>query len=147
MGVADIEVDDFKTYFTRGFTYGTQDECGNAVVTDDDITMAYGQAKFNFNEGLFSTQEQLKIAFLHLAAHFVCTDRQMASEGLNSQSSFAVNSRSVGSVSESYQIPDWVSKSPVFAALATTRYGLKYLTLIRPRMIGAMTVFQGATTP
>ena len=147
MSVSDIAIDDFKAYFVRGFTYGAQDECDTAVVTDADISMAYGQAKFNFNEGLFSTQEQLKIAFLHLAAHYVCTDRQMASEGLNSQSSFAVNSRSVGGISESYQVPDWVTNSPIFCMYATTKYGLKYLSLVKPRLVGAMSVSFGATTP
>lgn len=147
MGIADISVDDFKAYFTRDFSYEPTNDCATETVTDADIEKAFGEAGFNFNEGLFSTQDQLKVAFLYLSAHYLCTDIQMASEGLNSQSAFPVNSRSVGSVSESYQVPDWVTQSPVLSAYATTRYGLKYLSLVRPRLIGAMSVSLGATTP
>jgi hypothetical protein len=50
-------------------------------------------------------------------------------------------------VSESYTIPTWVSEDPVLGAFATTRYGLKYISLLKPLLIGNVQVYEGATTP
>jgi hypothetical protein len=143
-GVADITVADFKAHFYRDFTYGAVVAVGEVV--DADITKAYDEAKVNFNEGLWASQEQIKIAFLYLAAHYLVSDIQASQQGLDSVSTFPVSSRSVGSVSESYQVPEWVSKSAYLSQFANTRYGLKFCSLIRPRLVAGIAVYAGATT-
>ena len=145
MNVDLVTKDDFKAHFFRDFKYGTMSE-GCGIVTDEDLDKAFFEAKINFNAGLWDTQEQLKLALLYATAHYLVCDLQMAKEGVDSSSAFPVNSRSVGSVSESYTIPDWVSKSPYLSFFASTRYGLKYCSLIRPRLVGNVAVFAGATT-
>ena len=142
--VDSITVSDFKTYFVRDFVYSATIEIGKVV--DADITKAFAEAKVNFNEELWADFDQLKLAFLYQSAHYLVSDIQTAQQGLMSVSTFPVNSRSVGSVSESYEIPAWVGKSPFLSQFANTRYGLKFCSLIKPRLIAGIRVFSGATT-
>lgn len=149
----DIVADDFKSWFTRDFEYSIPlgatvaiPDCPKNYVTDDDIEKAFILARANFNDGLFSTDDQLKATFMYLAAHFLVDDRKLAVEGLGSAGNYPVSSRSVGSVSESYAIPDWILRDPNLGAYATTRYGQKYLALIKPLLIGNAVVYTGATT-
>lgn len=151
--VADITVDDFKDHFVRDFSYAIPSgetesiyDCQRDYVMDADITKAYAEAGINFNEGLFSTDDQLKISFLYLAAHYLVNDLQTSAQGLGSGSMFPVSSRSVGPVSETYAVPDWIAKDPVWSMYATTRYGLKYISLVKPLLIGNVVVYEGATT-
>lgn len=144
---ADISVADFKAQFPRGFTYVGTSTCANEEqVRDDDITRALAEANINFNPALFSDDATLRMAFLYLSAHYLCNDLQTAMQGIGSTAQMPVNSRSVGGVSESYQVPEWVSRDPFLGYYATTRYGMKYLSIIKPLLIGACAVYQGATT-
>ncbi len=145
MDVDAITNEDFKAHFFRDFKYGDLSE-GCGVVSEEDLNKAFVEAKINFNVGLWSDQNEMKIALLYVVAHYLVSDLQMAKEGLDSSSTFPVNSRSVGSVSESYQVPEWVSKSPYLSFFASTRYGLKYCSLLRPRLVGNVAVFAGGTT-
>lgn len=145
MDVNDITIDDFKAHFFRDFKYGVLGESCDVVV-DEDLSKAFVEAKINFNIALWSDQDEMKIAFLYLSAHYLVVDLQAAKEGVNSSSAFPVNSRSVGSISESYQVPEWVSSNPYLAHFAQTRYGLKYVSLVRPRLVGNVAVYTGATT-
>jgi hypothetical protein len=154
--VNDIVVDDFKTLFKRDFTYATAIgattsslpcDMQKEMVTNDDIERAFLEAKINFNESLYSDSDQLKMMFLYLAAHYLVYDLTTSKQPLGAGSSFPVGSRSVGGVSESYTIPTWVSEDPVLGAFATTRYGLKYISLLKPLLIGNVQVYEGATTP
>jgi len=146
MGISEITIQDFKDHFTRDFPYYSGSGCSKEYVTDTDLNRAYLEASVNFNESLFPNQDQLEIAYLYLAAHFLCIDMQMAAQGLNSVGYNPVTSRTVGSISESYQVPEWLSKDPILSAYTTTRYGQKYLTIIRPLLVGNVTVYEGATT-
>lgn len=139
-----VTVADFKAHFYRDFTYSLSIEAG--TVADVDILKAFSEAKVNFNESLWADQEQLKIAFLYMAAHYLVSDMQTSIQGLDSVSTFPVNSRSVGSVSEGYEIPAWVGKSAFLSQFANTRYGLKFCSLIRPRLVAGIAVYAGATT-
>lgn len=152
--VDDITLDDFKSWFTRDFNYATPVgetestfDCPKDYVTDSDITKAYTEAKMNFNPGLFGVDAELKMSFLYLAAHYLVYDLQSSAAGVNSTGYFPVNSRSVGSVSESYQIPDWMMRDPILGSFMTTRYGQKYLSLVKPLLIGNVQVYIGNTTP
>ncbi len=143
-----LTVNDFKSYFKRDFVY-SGDACpagAGETITDDDIVKAMAEAEAIFNTDIFPTDGMLRMAFLCLSAHYLCFDVQTAMQGPQSASSFPVGSRSVGGVSESYQVPAWVSTDPLFSSLATTRYGLKYISLIKPLLIGCMSVQEGATT-
>lgn len=151
--IADIVVDDFKDLFVRDFQYAIASgetespyDCQKDYVMDSDITRAFAEATINFNEALFSTDDSLKLTFLYLSAHYLVNDLQTAKMGLSSNGFFSVNSRSIGSVSESYTIPEWMTKDPVLGAFATTRYGQKYISLIKPLLIGNVVVYDGATT-
>jgi len=151
--VQDITVDDFKQYFFRDFEYSQPlgaeyptPGCGKNFVTDFDIQKAFQEARINFNPGLFSDDEQLKVTYLYLAAHYLVNDLQTSSQGTNSASYAPVTSRTVGSVSESYQLPDWMIKDPYLSNFSTTRYGQKYLSLIKPLLIGNVQVYCGWTT-
>lgn len=154
--VADIVVDDFKTLFKRDFTYAialgattSSYPCDiqKDMITDDDINRAFLEAKINFNEALFSDSAQLKLMYLYLAAHYLVYDLTTSKQPFGSGSSYPVSSRSIGNVSESYMVPAWVSEDPVLGSFATTRYGVKYISLLKPLLIGNVQVYEGATTP
>jgi hypothetical protein len=134
---------DFKTYFSRDFVYSTLPATG---VTDADLNRAFSEATMNFNSTLFESPQD-QTAFFYLAAHFLCVNLQSALQGKNSVPFFPVASRSVGAVLEAYSIPAWVSENPILSGYSTTRYGQQYLLMLYPRMIGRVTVYQGATTP
>lgn len=142
--VDNVTVADFKAHFFRDFVYSATVEVGK--VTDADISKAFSEAKVNFNESLWSDFDQIKMAFLYMSAHYLVSDLQTAQQGINSVSTFPVNSRSVGSVSEGYEIPAWVGKSAFLSQFANTRYGLKFCSLIRPRLVAGVAVYAGATT-
>lgn len=151
--VDEITLDDFKSWFMRDFSYSTPIgdttpiyDCPKEYVTDSDITKAYTEASMNFNPGLFSTDAELKMCYLYLSAHYLVNDLQTSAAGVSSTGYFAVNSRSVGSVSESYTIPEWMMADPILGAFSTTRYGQKYLSLIKPLLVGNVTVYMGGTT-
>lgn len=57
-----------------------------------------------------------------------------------------VASKSVGSVSESYSIPQWMLNNPTFSMYAQNGYGRKYLSLIQPFLVGNIILSKGATT-
>ena len=145
----EITIADFKSHFTRDFQYATDypNACPTDYVTDADLNKAFDEALANFNDGLFDDDTTLKVSFLLLAAHFLSWDLQSAGQGASSTGVFPVVSRTVGSVSETYNVPLWLQHDPVLSAYATTRYGLKYISLIKPLMIGGVAVYQGMTTP
>ena len=151
--VADIVVDDFKDLFVRDFQYAIQSgetvsiySCQKDYVMDADITRAFAEADINFNESLFGTDASLKLTFLYLAAHYLVNDLKAAEQGSRSAGEFPVSSRSIGGVSESYAIPNWILNDPVLGQFATTKYGMKYISLVKPLLIGNVVVYEGSTT-
>lgn len=143
MDVSEITVADFKAHFVRDFSYGSTSD----TVMDADISKAFTEASVNFNTALFSTDDQIKMAFLYLAAHYLVSDLQNAVAGLNQNSPNIVASRSVGSVSESYAIPEAYLKDPTIAYLSKTGYGQKYLSLVLPALVGNVASVAGWTQP
>lgn len=110
---------------------------------DSDILNAALEANVNFNEGLFPDVTTAKLVFLYLVAHYLTIDFRNA---LGSNQIGLVASKSVGSVSESYSIPNWILNNAGLAPYATTGYGIKYCSLIRPYMIGNFFIAKGAIT-
>lgn len=142
-----LTVKDFKKQFPRFTpTYLTDDvpeEEELNYTRDDDILNAYQEAKVNFNEGLFPNEETALMVFLYLTAHYLTVDFNNAL-GVNNVG--ILTSKSVGSVSEGYSIPTWLMNSNALSPYATTGYGVKYASLIRPYLIGNVLLFNGATT-
>lgn len=121
-------------------------ENADNYISDNDILRAYSEAKVNFNPNLFADEDTAKMVFCYLAAHYLVIDLN------NAQSPFALGfmgftqSKSVGSVSESYGIPQWMLNNPVLSAYAQTGYGRKYLSLIMPYLRGNIILTPGRTT-
>jgi hypothetical protein len=111
-------------------------------ILDADIENAMNEAKVNFNEGLW-TEDSKKISFLYLTAHYLCLDLRRVNAGIQSTGENLVKSRTIGSVSESYEIPKYYTENPAYAYYVKTEYGLKYLSLLIPRTMGCMFVIEG----
>ena len=140
-----ITVAEFKTWFSRDFPYS--DDGDLTGVTSADIQKAFAEANMNFNPSLFDTEENLKLGFLYLAAHYLCIDLQNSAQGINGKYEGLMSSKSVGSVSVGYTIPNWVTEHPIYSLLTQTRYGMKFLSLIIPLLIGNIRAVKGATHP
>lgn len=136
-------VTDFKAYFTRDFPYGST----SSTVMDSDIIKAMGEADFNFNEGLFSSQENFNIGYLLLTAHYLVIDLRNSSQGIAGQFEWLASSKSVGSVSEGFSIPQRILDNPTLALLTKTNYGAKFLALVLPLLTGQIFISCGGTTP
>lgn len=144
MAYTNPTVADFKAYFFRDFPFGDDPETS---VTDADITKAFGQTDVNINQALFSSQASYNIGYLLLAAHYLVTDMTMSTQGLNGQYSFLEQSKSVGSVSQSFAIPQYILDYPYMAMLTKTNYGAKYVQLLLPQLAGNMFSVHGSTRP
>lgn len=134
---------DFKTYFTRDFPYGTT----NNTVLDSDITKAIAEAGFNFNESLFDNQSQFTLGYLYLTAHYLVMDLRASTQGIAGDFPWLNNSKSVGSVSEGISIPEFMLKNPMLSHFGKTYYGVKYLSLVFPKIIGPVYATPGGTQP
>lgn len=140
------EVSAFKAYFVRDFNYAPEGDPDNQeYVMDADISRAYAQAQVAFNEDLFP--QGAEIAFLWLSAFYLVSDIQISSKGFASQSNFPISSKSAGGVSVSYAIPERYSKSPYLSIYTQNGYGLKYLSMVIPRLVGNIGYIGGATNP
>lgn len=105
-------------------------------IQDADITNAFSEATAVFNEGLYPDTDTATDAYLQLSAHFLVTNVLGAQAGISMGGSGLVNSKSAGSVSESYSIPEKWLKSDLLYPYTQTSYGIKYLTITRPYMVG-----------
>ena len=114
-------------------------------VLDTDVADAIIQADMTINTNL--SPGLIEIAHKYLSAHILCDSISMSRTGLQSQYNGIVASKSVGSVSESFSIPEKMLKVPTFAWLNTTKYGNKYISLIYPYIIGGVGIAFGGSTP
>lgn len=134
-----ITTTEFKDFFDRGqFDFGAI----LPEVRDKDITEAINETLAVFNQDLLPDEASCKQALKYLTAHFLQLDLEMADGG--GQPSFLQTSRSADGISESVHIPEWM-KEDDFALYATTAYGVKYLTLMKPYLDGVITSVAGGT--
>lgn len=151
MDLSTITVNDFKAYFLRDFPYPpsspTPDTLNPNYVQDGDINRAFGEAQMNFNQALFGSDQNITIAYMYITAHYLVNDLRAAAGGVEGTPSFPVSSRSVGSVSEAYVVPDRYKDDAVLSFYTTTPYGLKYLSLVLPGLAGNFHVSLGRTLP
>lgn len=115
-------------------------------IQDADIMRAFKEANVNFNAGLFGDDDTTKMVFLYLAAHYLVIDLNNAMNPLAMGFMGFTQSKSVGSVSESYAVPQWMLNNAILSQYATTGYGRKYLSLIQPYLVGNLIFIPGRTT-
>jgi hypothetical protein len=113
-------------------------------VRDKDIEAAIAESLAIFNDGIYPTEDVCKMALLYLTAHFLTNDIKAGPSG--GQPSFNQTSRSADGISESVQIPEWMTVGE-FAFYANTYYGQKYLILSKPYLDGAVFSVPGETYP
>lgn len=113
-------------------------------ISDTDISRAFVEAKVNFNPRLFPNCEAIRMGFLYLSAHYLVIDLNNALNPLALGANGFTQSKSVGSVSESYGLPQWMLNSPIYGLYAQTGYGRKYLSLILPALVGNIIYTPGA---
>lgn len=143
MGYNDPTIADFKTKFARDFPFGSTPE----TVNDSDIANAYATTTAVLNPALFGNQQIYTLGYLLLAAHHLVTALRASSQGVAGSYSWLTASKSVGSVSESFSIPQRILDNPVLALLAKTNYGVQYLELILPKLVGQSFAVCGRTLP
>lgn len=137
MDLTTITVADFRTQFPIDFH----------TIPDAVIVGAFLEAQVILNQALFSSDPQIKMAYLYLTAHYLCLDVRASAAGVNGMGDFPVSSRTVGSVSESYDIPKYYQESPILAQYTQTKYGMKYLSFVLPQLVGNMAAVCGGTNP
>ena len=124
----------------------TTDEMDN-YVSDKDIRRAWGEALVSFNEGLFGDCEETKTAFLYLVAFYLAYDLSLAQTGAYGNVGFPATEVRVGSVSEGYYIPKVYLENPVLGFYARNGFGLKYLNMVYPKLVGNVGVVAGWSLP
>lgn len=124
------------------------DNTNNERVTDFDIARAFNAAEsFNMTRNLSGSQAAFTYAYGLLAAHYLCETLQASGSGLGGKADWLTNSRSVGNVSESYNIPPRVLNSPFLSKLSRTTYGAQFLELFSASLIGNFQSFHRASLP
>ncbi len=149
MSYQNPSIADFKSYYPRDFPFQPDDVDPDLdkYIQDADIEKAFGQTDININQAQWDSQGAYAIGYNLLAAHYMVIDLRMASQGIRGQYSWMEQSKSVGSVSASYAIPQRILDDPYFAMLTQTNYGAKYLQLLLPRLSGQVFIVAGRTTP
>lgn len=137
MDLSTITAKEFKDFFCKDFPDSTEKE----------INRAFMEARFNFNQAILGDDEGIRLAYYYITAHYLVMDARAVSGGAGATGSFPVSSRSVGSVSESYDIPQAYKDSPTLSYYTSTPYGMKYLSLIYPLLVGNVGVVCGRTLP
>lgn len=134
----------FQAQFVRDFPYGTDP---NTSVLPVDITNAFNLVDMAINQALWDNQTAYNIGYNYLAAHFLVLNLRASSQGINGQYNWMQNSKSVGSVSESFTIPQRVIDNPDFAQYFKTNYGAMYMQLLWPKLCGQIFTVFGHTKP
>lgn len=124
------------------------DNTNTERVTDFDIARAFNAAEsFNMTRTLSGSQAAFTYAYGLLSAHYLCETLQAGGSGLGGKADWLTSSRSVGNVSESYNIPTRVLNSPFLAKLSRTTYGAQFLELVSASLIGNFQSFHRPTLP
>lgn len=144
MAYNNPSVADFKAYFNRDFPYGSDP---NTSILDSDISKAFQMTNINVNEGLFGYQASYTVAYLLLSAHYLVMNLRASSQGINGQFNFLEQNKSVGSIAQSFAIPQRVLDNPDWAILCKTNYGAQFIQLILPQLAGNMFTVFGSTRP
>ena len=138
-----ITIDEFKEFFSKDFEYGN----GEGQVSDSEIVRAMNEAGMNYNESILSDCGSKKIIFSYLTAYYLVIDINNANAQGASNNGGLVTYRQVRNVAESFKVPKWIEENPMLSQFAQNGYGLKYITMIYPYLIGNVGIVPGATLP
>lgn len=144
MAYTNPDVEAFKSFFARNFPFGTDP---TTSVTDADIVNAMVMTNGNINPCLFGTQQFYNPAYLNLTAFYLVNMLQAAAGGIAGVNQFLEASKSVGAVSQSFQIPDAYAKNPLWAMYMRNSYGAAYLMALLPGLTGQIFTVGGTTQP
>ena len=144
MPFTNPSIQDFKDFFVRDFPYGIDPQTS---IVDGDISKAYQETNINFNQDFWADQTGYTTGYLYLSAHYLVTNIRASSQGIVGQYNFNESSKSVGSVSESFSIPQRILDNPEFSMLTKTNYGAKYLYFVLPQLSGQMFSVHEMTKP
>ena len=137
-------IQEFKDYFNRDFSFGTDIQTG---IVDADIAKAFGSANFWVNQSLFDKQEDFTNGYMELSAHFLVESIRASSQGVAGRYNWVEASKSVSGVSSSYSIPQKILDNPFLSMLSRTTYGARYLFMIMPQLYGNIATVRGRTHP
>jgi hypothetical protein len=138
---------DFQAFFVRDFNYApTQSPNDLNFVTNADIARAISDAQVSFSSSLIGDDGQTTTIFMYLAAFHLVMAIQNSMKGISSQFKFPVNSNSVGGVAVNYTIPQRFIDDPAIAVYTHNGYGMKYLSMVLPYLIGNVVVQCGSST-
>ena len=126
------------TYFTK-----VTDDVYN-YISDTDIQNAINLSDTLINVSLFD-DTTLTQAQLYLSAHCLCYLIRATNGGLASRISFPEQSKSAGSISQSFSIPKNYLEKEIYNFYINSEWGLLYLTLFIPRSKGNMAIAYGWT--
>ena len=115
-------------------------------ISDEQISEAFTEAQVNFNPELFEDCQQATKVFYYLAGHYLVIDLNIMQAPFATGFLGLLQSKSVGSVSASFGIPQWVMNDANLGLYAQSQFGLKYLSLILPLLNGQIMIVQGKTT-
>ena len=144
---APADVADFKDQFDRDFIYGD----GKDSVRDIDIQRGLNEADSIFNPDIWVSAAEQKIAYLYASAHFMVMNIQMAGGlsakpkglGVRNRGGGIIAGKSVGQVSVTNGMPDSIVNDPILNQFMRTDYGLRYLAILTPRLVGNIAVVTG----
>ena len=115
-------------------------------ISDEQISEAFIEAQINFNPELFEGCGTVSNVFYYLAGHYLVIDLNIMQAPFATGFLGLLQSKSVGSVSASFGLPQWVMNDPNLGLYAQTQFGLKYLSLLLPYLTGQIMIVQGKTT-
>lgn len=143
-------VEEFKARFTRDFVYADEQQDDPSKVLNVDIQNALNDGSLVFNECLWIDALEKTTAFLFLSAHLLVLNIQAAGgltagsgKGIRSSGGGTVQTKSVGSVSVAFALPDGIIGDPILSQFMRTDYGQKYLQFLTPRLVGHVRVAPG----
>ena len=136
------------TYIRVYISSGAGDNTDQTKITDYEVNRAQVAAtQFNVSSNLFMNQQAFSYAYNLLTAHYLCKQTANSLAGMAGKAEWVTNSKTVGDVSESYQIPDRVISSPFLSKLGSTTYGAEFLELVSPSLVGNMASYHRCTLP
>ena len=141
----------FKAQFFRDFPFAPEENGAPGTdatkVMDGDILAAQLAAACNFAESLLQDQATFAYAFNLLTAHYLVTSLLSSAQGIQGQGEWVMQNKSAGNLSTAFAIPERILANPTMALLGKTRYGLQYLELMLPKLIGHVITVYGPTKP
>lgn len=137
-----LKDDNTEPLDTEDYWQEDKDESAEDYVSDTDIENAWSEALEVANIDLLTD-----LMFLYLVAFYLSYDLNLAESGAAGTGSFPVSQRTVGSVSESYGLPKWVLDDPLLSFYAKNGFGLKYLSMLLPKLCGNVQAVAGWSLP